>query len=214
MRIAIATFDGFNEIDSFVALNILNRVNHEGWKAEIIAPSKSVTSMNGVIVYTQQPFEFINQADAVLFGSGKLTRKVIQDEQLMSDLQLDPSRQLIGSQCSGAMIMKRLGFVEDTPICTDLSTRPGLVEAGAEVLDQPFFAKGNIATAGGCLSSQYLAAWIIYRSLGQEAAAEAIRYVAPVGEEQRLVEHVLATVENGMKQTMGENFSTELSTPL
>ena len=214
MRIAIATFDGFNEIDSFVALNILNRVKHEDWKAEIIAPSKSVISMNGVIVYTQQPFEFINQADAVLFGSGKLTRKVIQDEKLMSDLQLDPSRQLIGSQCSGAMIMKHLGFVENTPICTDLSTRAWLVEAGAEVLDQAFFTEGNIATAGGCLSSQYLAAWVIYRSLGREAVADAIRYVAPVGEEQRLVQHVLATAENGMEQKMGENFGTELSTPL
>ena len=132
----------------------------------------------------------------------------------MSDLQLDPSRQLIGSQCSGAMLMKRLGFVENTPICTDLSTRAWLVEAGVEVLDQAFFTEGNIATAGGCLSSQYLAAWVIYRSLGREAVADAIRYVAPVGEEQRLVQHVLATVENGMKQKMGENFSTELSTPL
>lgn len=27
MRIAIVTLDGFNEIDSFIALNILNRVN-------------------------------------------------------------------------------------------------------------------------------------------------------------------------------------------
>jgi hypothetical protein len=33
MRIAILTFDGFNEIDSFVALNLLNRVKRPGWQA-------------------------------------------------------------------------------------------------------------------------------------------------------------------------------------
>lgn len=195
MKIAIVTFEGFNEIDSFVALHILNRVKREGWKAEIVAPSDSVTSMNGVTVHTQQPFSFVNQADAVLFGSGKLTRTVIQDEKLMSVFQLDPSRQLIGSQCSGALIMKRLGLVKNTPICTDLVTRPWLVESGAQVIDQSFISKGNIATAGGCLSSQYLAAWVIYRSLGREAVEEALSYVAPVGEEKSLVERVFAVIE-------------------
>jgi transcriptional regulator GlxA family with amidase domain len=195
VKIAIVTFEGFNEIDSFVALHILNRVKREGWKAEIVAPSDRVTSMNGVTVHTQQPFSFVNQADAVLFGSGKLTRTVIQDEKLMSSFQLDPLRQLIGSQCSGALVMKRLGLVENTPICTDLVTRPWLVESGAQVIDQAFMAKGNIATAGGCLSSQYLAAWVIYRSLGRKAVEEALSYVAPVGEEQSLVDRVFAVIE-------------------
>ena len=36
MQIVILTFDGFNEIDSFVACNILNRVR--GWRAQIVAP--------------------------------------------------------------------------------------------------------------------------------------------------------------------------------
>jgi transcriptional regulator GlxA family with amidase domain len=195
MKIAIVTFEGFNEIDSFVALHILNRVKREGWKAEIVAPSDSVTSMNGVTVYTQQPFSFVNQADAVLFGSGILTRTVVQDEKLMSNFQLDPSRQLIGSQCSGALVMKRLGLVENIPICTDSVTRPWLVESGAQVIDQSFMSKGNIATAGGCLSAQYLAAWVIYRSLGREAVEKALSYVAPVGEEQSLVERALAVIE-------------------
>ena len=36
-------------------------------------------------------------------------------------------------------------------------------EAGVAVLNQPFVARGNVATAGGCLASQYLAAWVIAR---------------------------------------------------
>ncbi len=58
------------------------------------------------------------------------------------------------------------------------------MEAGIEVLNQPFFASGNIATAGGCLGSQYLACWMIARLVGMEAAEEAMHYVAPVGEKQ------------------------------
>jgi transcriptional regulator GlxA family with amidase domain len=199
MRIAIVTFEGFNEIDSFVALNILNRVKHDDWKAEIVAPSNSVTSMNGVSVYAQQPLSFASQADAVLFGSGRLTGTIIQDEKLMSNFQLDPSRQLIGSQCSGALILKRLGLVNNMPVCTDSQTRPFLVEAGAQVIEKSFISKGNIATAGGCLSSQYLAAWIIYRSLGRKAVEEALNAVAPVGEEQRFVEHALALVTSDVE---------------
>jgi transcriptional regulator GlxA family with amidase domain len=199
MKIAIVTFDGFNEIDSFVALHILNRVQREGWKAEIVAPSDSVVSMNGVTVHSQQPFSFVNQADAVLFGSGKLTRTIVQNENLMSFLLLDPQRQLIGSQCSGALILKRLGLVENTPICTDSGTRLWLEESGVQVLDRPFMAKGNIATAGGCLASQYLATWLIYRSLGREAVEEALSYVAPVSEEQSFIEHILSAIENGVE---------------
>jgi hypothetical protein len=55
------------------------------------------------------------------------------------------------------------------------------------VVEQPFFAAGNIATAGGCLSAQYLAAWVIARLAGLEAAAAALHYVAPVGEKDEYV---------------------------
>ena len=67
MRIAILTFDGFNELDSFIALGLLNRLGHAGWKAEICSPTTHVTSMNGVTIQAQRPLEFANEADAVIF---------------------------------------------------------------------------------------------------------------------------------------------------
>ena len=69
MQIAILAFDGFNEIDSFVAGNMLNRLRDRGWKAFITAPAEKVVSRNGVVVETQRPLEFAAQADAVLVGS-------------------------------------------------------------------------------------------------------------------------------------------------
>jgi hypothetical protein len=47
VRTAILTFDGFNEIDSFVFVSMLNRIQRPGWRAEIVAPTELVTSMNG-----------------------------------------------------------------------------------------------------------------------------------------------------------------------
>ena len=95
MRIAVLTFDGFNEIDSFVAAAILNRVKRPDWKAEITAPTPTVTSMNGVCVQRQQPLEFTSSADVVLVASGRKICEIIDDPVIMSELRFDPARQLV-----------------------------------------------------------------------------------------------------------------------
>ncbi|BAN49214.1 DJ-1/PfpI family protein [Metapseudomonas resinovorans] len=194
MRIAVLTFEGFNELDSFVAAGLLNRLRGQGWQAEITAPAEFVTSMNGVRVQAQQPLEFANEADVVLFGSGILTRDIAKDRAILDRLRLDPQRQLIGSQCSGALLMARLGLLGNLPACTDLTTKPWVIEAGVKVLDQPFFASGNLATAGGCLASPYLAAWVIARLAGEDACATALHYVAPVGEKEAFVERAMGVI--------------------
>jgi len=194
VRIAILTFDGFNELDSFIALGLLNRLGDRGWKAEITSPTTHVTSMGGVTVQAQQPLEFANEADAVIFGSGIYTRAIAQNSKLLDRLQLDPIRQLIGAQCSGALLLARLGLIGDMPACTDLTTRPWLLEAGVRVEEAPFHARGPIATAGGCLASQYLAAWLMVRGAGFDAAARALHYAAPVGEKEAYVANLLGKV--------------------
>ncbi|MCY1394169.1 DJ-1/PfpI family protein [compost metagenome] len=194
MHIAILTFDGFNELDSLIALGILNRVKQPGWRVSIASPTHKVRSMNGVVLEAQASLQEACAADAVLVGSGMLTRDVVADPTLMAQLRLDPERQLLGAQCSGTLILAKLGLLNDVPACTDLTTKPWVEEAGVAVLNQPFVAKGNVATAGGCLSSQYLAAWFIARLAGVEAARDAIHYVAPVGEKEAYVTRAMANI--------------------
>ena len=195
MQIAVLTFDGFNELDSFIAAGILNRMRPQGWKAFITCPSETVTSMNGVTIQAEKPLEFAAQADAVLIGSGMKTRDIAKDAALLAQIQLDPTRQLIGAQCSGTLLLSKLGLLGDRPACTDLTTKPWVIEAGVKVLDQPFYADGNIATAGGCLASQYLATWILMRAAGKDAAASAIHYVAPVGQKEDYVARAITAVQ-------------------
>ena len=194
MHIAILTFQGFNELDSFIALCVLNRVKTPEWRVTLCCPEPEVTSMNGVTVRAQSSLEEARGADAVIVGSGILTRTIAATPALMDRLSLDPVRQLIGAQCSGTLILAKLGLLGDLPACTDLTTKPWVQEAGVEVLNQPFFARDNIATAGGCLSSSYLAAWLIARSVGLEAAASALHFVAPVGEKESFVKGALANI--------------------
>ncbi|MFF9570491.1 DJ-1/PfpI family protein [Streptomyces sp. NPDC014685] len=189
MHIAILTFEGYNELDSLIALGVLNRVRADDWRVTLATPGPRVTSMNGVVIEQMSTLEEACAADAVIIGSGIATREVVEDPAIMSVLRgLDPSRQLIAAQCSGALVSARLGLLDGIPACTDLITRPWVVAAGVEVLDQPFHAKGNIATAGGCLASHYLAAWIIARLAGKKAADGALHYVAPVGEKEEYME--------------------------
>lgn len=194
MQIAVLTFDGFNELDSFIAASILNRLRPKGFRAFITSPSKVVTSMNGVSVHAERDVEFAAEADGVIVGSGVKTRDIARDAGLLARLRLDPARQLIGAQCSGALLLSKLGLMGDRPVCTDLTTKPWLVEAGVRVLDQPFYADGNIATAGGCLASQYLAAWFLLRAGTREDAEAALHYVAPVGQKEEYVTRAIASV--------------------
>jgi transcriptional regulator GlxA family with amidase domain len=194
MHIAILTFDGFNELDSLIALGILNRIKTPGWRVTLSCPTPTVTSMNGVTLHAQSTLAQACAADAVLFGSGMKTRDIASDPVVMSQLKLDPSRQLIGAQCSGTLMLAQLGYLKTVPACTDLLTKPWVQEAGVQVLNQPFYAQGNVATAGGCLSSQYLAAWVIARFESLDAARSAMHYVAPVGEKELYVDRAMANI--------------------
>ena len=194
MHISILTFDGFNELDSLIAFGILHRIKKPDWRVSIAGPTTRLRSMNCLDIESHITLEEAGRADAVLVGSGIKTRDVVASEEIMARLQLDPSRQLLGAQCSGTLVLAKLGLLDKVPACTDLTTKPWVQEAGVEVLNQPFFARGNLATAGGCLASSYLAAWVIARLEGIDAAQSAIHYVAPVGEKDEYVARMMKNI--------------------
>lgn len=200
MRIAIVIFDGFDEIDAFVSLGLLNRLSALGWKAELAAPVTRATSMNGVTVEVQRTLAFANKAEIVLFGGNLYARAIAEGigkrGAPMAALKLDPLRQTLCAQGSGTLLLARLGVLGDMPACTDLATRPWVIEAGVRVLeDEPFHARGAIATASGGMAAAYLAAWVMLHHAGQGAAAKALRDAAPAGEEDAWMQRTLDVVQ-------------------
>ena len=75
MHIAILTFDGYNELDSLIALGVLNRVGKPDWRVSIATPSPRVRSMNGVVIESMASLEEACEADAVVVGSGLRTQQ-------------------------------------------------------------------------------------------------------------------------------------------
>lgn len=192
MNIAILTFEGFNELDSFIVFNILSKVKN--WNVRITSPTEEVTSKNGLTIKAQEKLGYANSANVVIIGSGVFTRTIVEDKTILNQLNLDPAKQLIGSQCSGALIMEKLGLLSNLTVCTDLITKPWVQEAGINVLEQAFVAKNNIATAGGCMASEYLATWVMLKKANKETVESILGYVAPVGEETKHVSHCLSVV--------------------
>lgn len=197
MHIAILTFDGFNELDSLIAYGILSRISLLGdsdWKVSISSPTKRVTSMNGLTIDAHIDLNQANNADAVVIGSGMKTREVASDASIMGQLQLKPAKQLIAAQCSGTFLLAKLGLLGQMPACTDNTSKPWVQAAGVNIVNQAFYANGNLATAGGCLSAQYISAWLIARLKSTEQAREVLHYFAPVGEKDQYVTRAMAHI--------------------
>lgn len=83
MHIAILTFEGYNELDSLIALGVLNRIKSPGWRVSIASPTPTVRSMNGVVIESMADLDEACAADAVIVGSGSRTREVVEDRSIM-----------------------------------------------------------------------------------------------------------------------------------
>lgn len=49
----------------------------------------------------------------MLIGSGVKTREITADAELLAQIRLDPGRQMIGAQCSGTLLLAKLGLLGD-----------------------------------------------------------------------------------------------------
>lgn len=195
--VTLVAFDDFTDIDLLLAWDLLSRVERPDWHVEIVGTAPTHRSRTGIDLATRGRLDACRRADAVLFGSGPGSRKCITSREFLASFALDPTRQLIGSQCSGALILAALGLLEARPATTHPQARAELEAMGVAILDAPLVVDGNVATAAGCLAATYLASWVVDRLGGREQRDAMLRSVAPVGEEADLlgsVERVLASI--------------------
>lgn len=198
MKISIVVFDDFTDIDVFFLWDLLNRVTVEDWQVRLLGEASHHTSRSNLTIPMHGYIEEANQSDVVLFTSGPGARQKFKDEKFLSAFRLDPERQLIGSMCSGALILAALGLLEDKRATTYPTTKKALESFGVEVIEKPFVLEGNVATAAGCLAAQQLAGWVIEQGAGAEMRDAVLKSVMPVGEglyfdEAEEVERVYAT---------------------
>ncbi|ODA33046.1 DJ-1/PfpI family protein [Veronia pacifica] len=192
---AILTLSGFSEIDSLVAYSMLNRLKSHGLLAKIVSEKQSVCSSNGLTVSVDDAIRNLAEYDAIIIGSGINTRKHIENATLMRCIHLYPERQIIASQCSGALVLDRLQLLPiGFKVSCDEKTQEFLHKRNVEVSGESFSSQDNVASAGGCLAAEHLSAWVAFRLLGLDATTQMLEQVLPVKGKTERIATVLKTI--------------------
>jgi transcriptional regulator GlxA family with amidase domain len=188
MHIVFVAFDGFTDIDLFMPWDLFHRVrdpNYAGyagpWRVSICADTRQITSYSGLTIAAAGPLSWARDADAVFIVSGPGSRQKLRDPSFLDELRLDPSRQMVAAIDSGVLLLAKLGLLQGLSATTYPGVFPELEAMGIRTEHRGFVVHGNIATGGGCLATQDLAAWIVERLAGVGAARSILESVAKVG---------------------------------
>jgi transcriptional regulator GlxA family with amidase domain len=183
MQAAIIAFDDFTDIDVFFLWDLLNRVQEPDWRVRILGDKPRHASTTGIEIPMHGHISDAAACDVVLFSSGMGTRVKRQDVAFLGHFRtLDPERQLIGSMCSGSLLLAALGLLDGKEATTYPTSRALLESTAVRVVERPFVRNGNVATAAGCLAAQQLAGWVIEEKFGPSKREEVLRSIMPVGE--------------------------------
>ncbi|ASS76060.1 thiamine biosynthesis protein ThiJ [Tumebacillus algifaecis] len=187
MKIAILVFDRFTDLDVFLPWDLLSRVSRfhllPNWEVKLVGTASHHTSENGLTIPMSASLSFLKTADAVLFASGPGVQTLLTDPSVLTQLHslLDPKRQLIGSICSGSLLLAKLGLLDGLTATTYPTRMKQLAAMGVEVLDAPLVIHDRIATAAGCLAAIDLTRWLIQTLASQEIATKVLASVRPNG---------------------------------
>ena len=181
MLISIVVFDDFTDLDVFLMWDLLNRVQHPEWKVQLIGEGAQHRSRTAMPIPMHGSLELAANSDAVLFTSGPGVRQKMSDARFLSALKLDPTRQLIGSVCAGALLLAALGLLTRKRATTHPSVQQMLQTFDVQVVDKPFVCEGNVATAAGSLAAQHLVAWVVGRLASEEERDRVLESIQPVG---------------------------------
>lgn len=187
MKLAIVAYDRFTDVDLFLPWDLFNRiqdpdyVGYQGpWSVRICSDTPEITSNTGIRIRPHGLVDEVREADAVFFVSGPGSRAKIASADFMSRLQIDPNRQIVGAIDSGVLFLAKLGLLDGLTATTYPGVFEELEAMGVTAEHRPLVVHGNIATAGGCLSTQDLAGWMVGRLLGKAMADAMLGMIAKV----------------------------------
>jgi transcriptional regulator GlxA family with amidase domain len=184
MRIAVALFDGAEELDWAGPWEVLSAwaQNHPEDGVEVYTVSESegpVACAKGLRVLADHTWETAPTPDVVVYPGGRGTRTELKRDEVLERLRAQhASGTLMTSVCTGALVFGAAGLLDGRPATTWWGAVDQLAELGADVRpDARFVDDGDVVTAAGVSAGIDMALHLVARLHSVERAREVKRYI-------------------------------------
>jgi transcriptional regulator GlxA family with amidase domain len=185
MRIAIAVFEGAEELDFVGPWEVL-----AAWRflypddvdlVLIGETSAAVTCAKGLRVIPETSWDAPGDVDVLVYPGGRGTRPQLGDESIQARLRTLMERgTLMTSVCTGALVFADAGLLDGRPATTYWSAFDELLPLGRNIEAQPaarFVDDGEVVTAAGVSAGIDMALHLVGRLGSPEKAREVRRYI-------------------------------------
>jgi len=185
MRIAIAVFEGAEELDFVGPWEVLAawRYLHED-EVEVFLVADTldpVACAKGMRVLADRTWDDAGEIDVLVYPGGKGTRPQLGNEAIRARLRgLRDSGTLMTSVCTGSLVYADAGLLDGKPAATYHTAFGELLPLGREIEARPddrFVDAGEVITAAGVSAGIDMALHLVGRLHSLERAREVRRYI-------------------------------------
>lgn len=183
MRIAVALFDGAEELDWAGPWEVLaywaRTFPDDGVEVHTVAAASPVTCAKGLRVLADLTWDQLGQIDVLVYPGGQGTRRELADEAVLGRLRdAAASGALMASVCTGSLVYAAAGLLDGKPATTHWGAVDMLGGLGrdVEVREQARFVDaGEVVTAAGVSAGIDMALHLVARLHSVERAREVRR---------------------------------------
>jgi transcriptional regulator GlxA family with amidase domain len=185
VRIAIAVFDGAEELDFAGPWEVLAawRFLHPD-EVELLLVGDDrdpVTCAKGMQVLPQTTWDELGDVDVLVYPGGRGTRAKVGDERVRGRLRAMRERgTLMTSVCTGSLVFADAGLLDERAATTYWSAFDELLSLGHDIeprRDDRFVDTGEVVTAAGVSAGIDMALHLVGRLASPERAREVRRYI-------------------------------------
>ena len=185
MRIAIAVFDGAEELDFVGPWEVLTAWRlHYPDDVELVLVGDSTapaTCAKGMRVIPETSWDQLGEIDVLVYPGGRGTRAQLGNEEIRARLRgLTERGTLMTSVCTGALVYADAGLLDGQPATTHWNAFDELLALGRDVVARPedrFVDNGAIITAAGVSAGIDMALHLVGRLGSPEKAREIRQYI-------------------------------------
>ena len=186
MKIAIAVFDGAEELDWAGPWEVLaawaRMWPDDGVEVYTVADSaEPVTCAKGLRVLADHTWESAPAPDVVLWPGGVGAREQLGEERIRERVRgLAATGALMTSVCTGSLVYADAGLLDGRPATTWHGAVDRLAELGEDVRVDPesrFVDDGDVVTSAGVSAGIDMALHLVARLHSVERAREVRRYI-------------------------------------